>query len=72
MITELLNRCGFTGVTIYPTTKNQWQASVRRAGSDGWMVAVADTPAEALADALARPAFLAKPQGAAKTLADMM
>lgn len=50
-LTGQLNAGGYTGLTLYPVTGGKWQASLRITG-DGWSVAVADTPAQAMADVL--------------------
>lgn len=52
-IAEQLNAGGFTGLTLYPTKNGLWQASVRREGRDGWGIAIASTPEEAIRDVLA-------------------
>lgn len=41
------------GLTLYPTTDNQWQASVK-VSTDGWSVHIANTPEEAIEKAVGR------------------
>ena len=57
---EAVSGAIFSGLTLYPVAGGQWQASVRFSG-DGWSIAIADSPSEALAEVFNRQQPINKP-----------